>query len=332
MRGRVQKGIIIMIKRVLCLLLCFTLVAGAFAACSGSEKKSGEGEKINIAFQYGMGYYPLLVMKEKQLLEKNYPGVTVEWTQLNSGAAVGEALTSGSIDAGAVGPGPAIINITAGSPIKIFSSISSMPMNLLSMDPNASLDNIADTDQIATVNIGSIQHICLAMAAEKRYGDAHKFDERILAMKHPDGMASLVSGSVKFHLTAPPYIVKEQEQGATVVDRFEDVWPVGTSFIVGVCTNKLHDEKPDLYKALCDSMQEAVDFINDNPDETAKLLCENEGTDEATLKEWLAAEDVVYSTETSKVKEIADFMFKNAFSQKEVASFSDLAFDNVKGN
>ena len=321
-----------MMKRVLSLLLVFALTVGEFAACSGSDKKSGEGEKINIAFQYGVGYYPLLIMKEKQLLEKTYPGVTVEWTQLNSGAAVGEALTAGSVDVGAVGPGPAIINITAGSPIKIFANMSSVPMNLLSMDPNASLETIADTDQIATVNIGSIQHICLAMAAEKRYGDAHKFDEKILAMKHPDGMASLISGSVKFHLTAPPYIVKEQEQGATIVDKFEDVWPVGTSFIVGVCTNKLHDEKPDLYKALCDSLQEAVDFINDNPDETAKLLCENEGTDADTLKSWIEADDVVFSTETVKVKEIADFMFKNEFSQKEVSNFSDLAFDNVKGN
>lgn len=322
-------------KKTVCLALVLALVLGLFAGCGSSQsaevKGNGEGKKITIAYQYGISYFPFQIMKEKNLIEKNYPGVTVEWQQLNSGAAICEGITAGSIDVGAMGPGPLIINILAGAPMKVCSSFCSCPMRLMSLDENASLDNIADGEQIALVNIGSIQHICLAMAAEKRYGDAHRFDEKLLAMSHPDGMSALVSGSVKYQLTNPPYYQKSEAEGAHIVDTFEDVWPVGTTFIASVASTKLHEDT-ELYKAVVSAIEEAIDYINNNKADVAKLLCANENTDETTLLSWLEDPATTYSSELCGVMDIANFMYEAGFVSKQAASLSDLAYDNVKGN
>ncbi|MBR6941120.1 MAG: hypothetical protein IKH65_09960, partial [Clostridia bacterium] len=51
--------------------------------------------------------------------------------------------------------------------------------------------------------------VSLAKALTENGFDAHALDANIIAMKHPDGMTSLESGSVKCHLTSSPYIFYE---------------------------------------------------------------------------------------------------------------------------
>lgn len=322
---------------VLCMILTMLAGCGSSTDGQGDGKASADGDfsgkKIRLAYQYGTSYFPLLVMKEKGLIEKHAPGVEVEWTQLNSGAAICEAMISGSLDVGAVGVGPLVINVLKGGNFKMYSALSSFPMEMLSMDSTPiNLSDIKPDEQIALVNIGSIQHICLAMLAEKELGDAHALDTNIIAMAHPDGLQSLLSGSVKYQLTAMPYIQKGVEQGATVVNDMSEVWPTGTTFIVGMATTQLHDNEPELYQALVDATAEAIEYLNNNKADVAALLCENEGVDAATLQSWLELPSSIYSTEANKVLEIAQFMYRADFVKKEPTALSDLAYDNVKGN
>ena len=63
------------------------------------------------------------------------------------------------------------------------------------------------------------------------------------------------------------------------------------------------------------------------------MLCEGEEVDAATMEKWLTDEDCVYSTETKGVMDMANFMAEEGFLENEgPKTFSDLAFDNVKGN
>ncbi len=322
-------------KRIIILVLVTCMIMTLMTACgSKNETSENDGKKtLRIAYQYGLAYFPLLIMKEKGLIEKHYPNCNVEWTQLNSGGAICEALTSGNLEAGAVGTGPAIINTMAGAPFKIYSSLTSQPIQLMSKETGGiSLADIKPEDKIALVNIGSIQHIALAMEAERQLGDAHALDTNILSMAHPDGMSALLSGSVKYHLTSPPYIAKEIIEGISMVNSMEEVWPVGTTFVAAVASNKLYENEPELYKALCDATQEAIDYINNNQAEVAELLCKNEGVEKEVLLEWLQDQTCIYSSELNNVMNIAEFMGRANFINKAPKSISELAFDNVKGN
>lgn len=308
-------------------------MAVSLSGCGGDS--AGDDGKLTVAHQYGMAYAPLEIMKEQKLIEKNYDGdIEVEWSTLNSGSAITEGFASGDIDVGAMGVAPAITGITSGVPYKICAGMSAQPHKIMTNDPSIkSVEDIGD-EKIALVNIGSIQHIFLAMAAEKYLGNAHALDNNIVAMSHPDGMTSLISGSVKCQLTTAPYVYKEMEEdGIYEVEGLESVWPNGNSFIVAVASTSLKEENPELYDAVVAALQEAIDYINNNKEEAAELLCAAEDVDAATMLEWLNDPACVYSTETKGVMEMADFMSQNDFLENEgPGSMSDLAFDNVKGN
>ncbi len=326
-------------KRLLAVIMAVMLTA-CLAACGGSssqgDSSEGEGEKetLSIAFQYGMAYAPLQVMQEQKLIEKYYENVEVEWATLNSGSAINEGFASGSIDVGAMGLGPAITGVTSGVPYKIFSNMSAQPHKIMTNKAKIkSLKDITD-EKIALVNIGSFQHILLAMAAKEQLGDAHALDNNIVAMAHPDGMSALLAGSVECQLTTSPYVFKEaEEDGISEVEALESVWPSGNSFIVGVASTALQEENPELYDAVVQAMSDAIDYLNENKEEAAEMLCENEDVDAATMLKWLNDKSCVYTTETKGVMDFANFMAENGFLENDgPKDLSDLAFDNVTGN
>ena len=320
-------------KKVIAVMLILIMTL-SLAACGGGDETADGKTKLTIAHQYGIAYAPLEIMKQQKLIEKHYDGVEVEWSTLNSGSAINEGFLSGDIDVGAMGVGPAVTGVTSGVPYKICSNMSAQPHKIMTNNPNIkSLKDITD-EKIALVNIGSIQHILLAMAAKEQLGDAHALDENIAAMAHPDGMSSLISGSVDCHLTTSPYDFKEaEEDGITEVEALESVWPSGNSFIVAVASTDLQENNPELYDAVVAALAEAIDYINNNTAEAAEMLCEAEDVDAATMEKWLTDKDCVYSTETKGVMDMANFMAEEGFLENEgPKDFSDLAFDNVKGN
>ena len=322
-------------KKVVAVMLILMMTLSLAACGGGGNDASSDGSAtLTIAHQYGMAYAPLEVMKQQKLIEKHYDGVEVEWSTLNSGSAINEGFISGDIDVGAMGVAPAITGVTSGVPYKICSNMSAQPHKIMTNNPNIkSLKDITD-EKIALVNIGSIQHILLAMAAEEQLGDAHALDENISAMSHPDGMTALLCGSVDGQLTPSRYVFKEaEEEGISEVEALESVWPSGNSFIVAVASTDLQKNNPELYDAVVAALAEAIDYINNNKAEAAKMLCEAEDVDAATMETWLNDKDCVYSTETKGVMDMATFMDKEGFLENDGPdSFSDLAFDNVKGN
>ena len=308
------------------------VMAVCFTACGGND--SGNDNTLTVAYQYGMAYAPFEVMKEQKLIEKYYDGVEVEWATLNSGSAINEGFASGDVDIGGMGVAPAITGVTSGVPYKIAANMSAQPHKIMTNDPDIkTLKDIGDK-QIALVNIGSIQHVLLAMAADEQLGDAHALDNNIAAMAHPDGMSSLLSGSVACQLTTSPYVFKEAaEEGIHEVEALESVWPDGNSFILMMASTNLYENNPDLYAAVLSALDEAITWINENKEEAAEMLCEAEDVDAATMLEWLNDPACVYSTETKGVMDMADFMAENDFLENEgPSSLSDLAFNNVVGN
>lgn len=325
--------------RVTAALLLTAALTFSFTACGGDSSQAvtegQEAQTLTIAYQYGMAYAPLEIMQEQKLIEKYYDGdVEIEWNVLNSGAAITEGFISGDIDVGAMGIAPVITGITSGVPYKICSGVSAQPHKI--MTNNKEIKSLKDIDEekIALVNIGSIQHILLAMAAEEELGDAHALDNNIVAMSHPDGMVSLLSGSVECQLTTSPYVFKEEaEEGIYEVEGLESVWPNGNSFIVAIASTQLQEENPELYEAVVKGFAEAIDYINNNKQEAAELLCEAEDVDAETMLDWLNDPACIYSTEIKGVKDMADFMAENDFLENEGPEFiSDLVFDNVEGN
>lgn len=322
-------------KQFLMMGLCAMLTAGAAGTMAQAKDETA---KLNLAYQYGLAYAPLIVAQENGMIEAAYKEatgkeLTVTWTQMNSGADINTGIASGDLQAGFMGVAPAITGVTSGLGYKIFTNISGQEHGLMTSDPDVNeLADLVGTDkQVALVNNGSIQHIILARALDHAGFDAHALDANLVILSHPDGMASLVSGSLPCHLTTNPYLYQERDNADLhEVSGISDVWTAENSFIVGIASETLKEDDPELYQALCDAVAEAIDFINENPEEAAAITCEYDGNSLEDETEYM--QKGVYSTETTGVFELAKFMADNAFIENAPEEYTDLVFDNVTGD
>lgn len=311
--------------------------ASASASAASSAAAKGEDAKLAMAYQTGLSYAPALIAKEQGLIEKHYKEATgadvaIEWTQMSSGSDINTAITSGSLDVGMMGIAPVVTGITSGLDYKICSNLSGQEYGL--MTNKASLtalkDLIGSQDQIALVNIGSIGHILLAKALVDNGFGAHDLDSNLVAMSNPDGMNAVQSGNVACNLTYSTFLSAERNDSSLhELTEVAKAWPKENTNVVAVASKALH-EKTELYKAVCDALDEGKQFIASNPEEAANLLSKYDGNTPAD--ELVYLQQGTYNTETKGVLEIAQFMADNGFIKNAPGSYNDLVYDNVKGN
>lgn len=321
------------LKKIAALLLCLTM-GMSLAACGATEDNQESGVKtLTIAYQGGVGYAPVHVMEMKNLIEENYGGeVTVEFVKLDSGAAINEGIIGGTIDIGCMGLAPAVSGVAAGIPYKAIANLCSQSHGLMSNDPEITkLSDIINEDKIALVSTGSIQHILLAMAAEKEFGDAHALDNNIQGMSHAEGMASLESGTVKLHLTSSPFIYQERESGKyTELAEISEVWPSGNTFLVAMASTEL-EKDAELFEAVSASFEQAITFINENKEETAQIESEYLELDLETVTGYLEQEDCQFFPELRGAETMVDFMYRAGFIEKEI-TMDDFKYASVSSN
>lgn len=326
-----------MIRRKMVAVIAAILV-GMFAGCGSQNQSSGSVEEINIAYQYGLAYAPVVISMEKEFIEQRYEEltgekITVTWTQMNSGADINTGITSGNIDVGFMGIAPAITGCMNKVGYKIFTNVSGQEHGLMSNSEEIQTlgDLVGSGHQIALVNTGSIQHIILARALDHAGYDPHALDSNIVAMKHPDGMNAVQTGNVKCHLTTNPYLLKERTDSSLhEIPEISEVWSEEESFIVGVASEKIHNENPELYQAICDAINQAIELINSDIESAASITYELDGNLLEEEINYMSAGK--YSVETTGVFELAKFMGETGFIDTVPESYEELVFENVSGN
>lgn len=327
-----MKNFVKIIAMLLCICMVFTLASCGKANTNETENtNTNTKETLTIAYQGGIGYAPVHVLEAKKIIEKNYDGeLEVKFVKLDAGAAINEGIIGGTIDIGCMGLAPAISGVSSGISYKVISNLCSQSHGLMSRDPEiTTLKDITSEDKIALVSTGSIQHILLAMAAEKTLGDAHALDNNIQGMSHAEGMAALESGTVQLHLTSSPFIYQEREnKNYTELSEISEVWPSGNSFLVAMASSSL-SENEKLFEAVSKSFEEAITFINENPDETAQIETEYLGLDLDTVKSYLAQEDCQFFSELRGAEDMASFMHRAGFIENEV-QIDNFKYDSVK--
>lgn len=199
---------------------CFLAVLAL--ACLGAAQAQAQG-KVRIAQQFGLSYLPLHVALELKLIEKHAKAigegdVTIEVVRLASGAAVNDAIISGSIDVAMAGL-TVLLNLrdkTVGSnTVKGMMAIADSPIYFNTTDPRIqSVKDFQETDRIAmTAGRGTQHAVILQMAAAAAFGwdNREKLDALAVGISHPDGVIGLLSGGGNFktHATTVPFIQME---------------------------------------------------------------------------------------------------------------------------
>ena len=170
------------------------------------------------------------------------------------------------------------------------------------------------------------------MAAKAELGNARALDGNLTVLANADGYSSILSGAVSCHMVISPYNFMELEnEKVHEIEVGEDVWPNGNTFIVGVASIKLKEEKPELYDALCKAMEEAVTYIDNNQEATAKLIAQDYDASEKEILSWMQDEGSNYTTKLQGVMELSNFMVEEGFLENGPKDIREIAFDNVQG-
>ncbi len=324
------------------LTLGVTTVFLAAAACGGGNASGGGSNgvpgSVTIAYQPGIGYAPLLVMKNAKTLETQYPNTKFTWTQLSSGAAIQDGVLSGDIQIAAGGVAPLIIGAAKGVDWKYIAAMNDADLWLMAKDPQyQTVKNFKSGGKIAMPSPTSIQGVVLRKAAEKQLGDVHALDTNIVSFDHPDGLQALTSGQVAGHLTSPPFEFEEQQQGARVVARSYDLFGGPHTFNGVFATSKFYNANTAFSQKLFTDLQDAVQQINSNPDKAAQALSEESGgkVGAAQYKTWITDKAITYTVTPHSLMAFATFMKEAGLIKKTPDSWKDLVFptaENLQGS
>ena len=235
----------------------------------------------------GVGFLPLLMMKEYALIEKHASAagindLQVRWIDIGGPAVMNDALLSGSVDFIAAGP-PGFLTLwdrtRDSAEIKGVAAMTSLPMYLNTRsDHLTALDDLTDQDKIAVTAIKvSIPAIIMQMYARDQYGadQANRFDKYTVTMRHPDGVIALLSGAseVNAHFTSPPFHQRErQDASIRTIMTTNDVMGSATTFTMVSTTTRFRDEKPGVYRAFLAALEEANTMIRTDVDRADRFM------------------------------------------------------------
>ena len=236
-----------------------------------------EATTVRLSHGFGIHYLPLMVIRDRKLLEKHAArlglgALDVSWRIIDGGSSINDAMISGALDIAGLGA-PGFITLWSKArnlPKTAVVGVAGLGKGALWLDTNkASIKTLRDFgphDKIAVPGIKtSFAAVVLQMAAAREFGIAHydQLDSLTVGLSHPDATAALISGKTELtaHMASPPF--SNREVAAPNVHRI-----FSTSEILGPITidvvyaaRRFADANPRIMEAFVAAMDEASESI-----------------------------------------------------------------------
>ena len=316
------------------LLIGLALLTFVFVACTSDNKTASKApEKVTFAYQAGINYANLLIVKQQQILEKQFPETKFEWKELANGAAIRDGVIANQIQIGAGGPGPFLVGWDKGVGWKILVSLNHSEFWLVTKNPNIkSLKDFRPGIKIGLPSPDSLQAIVLRRAAQKELQNATALDQNVQSISHPLGLQSLLNGQIDAHFTTPPFQFQEVEKGGRVILKSSDIFGKISAASV-FTTEKFYNQYPEFGKALYTAIADATKLVNEKPDEAAKALSQIDGgkVSAEQYKKWLTDKAVEYGLEPRAFLKYGKFMHEIGMLDKQPKSIDELILPTLKG-
>jgi NitT/TauT family transport system substrate-binding protein len=321
-----------------------TLAFGLGLPAHKAAAAAAEVDDFKVAMQYGIGYLPLAIMKQNQLVEKHLKAAglnsKVTWSRLASGQPMNDALLSGSLHVASGGVAPFLIlwGRTHGNlNVKAVAALSSMPMYLVTNNPNVkTIKDFTDKDRISMAGAGqSIQTLVLQMAAAREFGDANynKFSTLYRNLSHPDGLAAFLSGKeITAYFSSPPFQYQAlAKPGVHRVINSYDITGGPATFLVAWATGKFRDENPRTFQAFVNAWKEAVDYINADKRRAAEIYVKesNDKSGVDAITKMLNDPEIRITMTPENTMKFYEFMNKVGTVKPKAASWKDLYFPEI---
>lgn len=292
---------------------------------TGCTKKNNVSDGAELPKKITLGFWESpngeLLAKEKGLLEKVYPNVTIEWVEFQSGTDILTAIQSGSINFATIGTPPVALGIANNYPFKVFylHDVIGESEGLI-VKKSSGIESIPDLrGKTIAVPFGTTSHFAFQNVL-KYYGITTN-DFTLLDMTGPDIFAAWQRGDI--HGAYIWESVKSQlveAEGRQIVSSAQAADLGGLTAEVGIVHNDFYKKYPDVVKAYVTVIDEAVKEYRAQPDSSAKLMAAGLGLsveatkiamNEIIVKDKADQANYFVSGELSKtLKATGDFLFE----------------------
>lgn len=314
-------------------VVAILLTATSCLVASGCQGGAGEGGTTTIAYQPGLGYAPLLIIKHQGWLDDSPGKGQIHWKRLDSGAAIRDGVVSDEIQIAAVGLSPFLIGADKGINWKILASLGDTNFWLMAKNSKyQSLKDLQGAGKIATPAPDSIHAIALRKNAADKLDDPHAFDKKLTPLGHPDGVQALLSGRLAAHYTAPPFQFVEQKKGAHKITDSRSAFGA-TAFAVLAAKQDFYDENTDLMQSLYRAMKRALTMLQDNPKRAAHILAaeSKENVSARRYEQYLDSGALDFTATPHGLTKVGSFMHRIGLIQKQPPTPNKLSFPELRG-
>lgn len=312
----------------LIVILSLLFVSVLLGAC-------GQGATGDVKNEVKIGYFPNLdhaagiAGLEKGIFKEALDGVEPEFVHFPNGNDFINALDTGDLDIGYVGPGPAINYFLQGGDVVVLSSAAN-GATLIVAHKDSGIKTIEDLSgkSFGTPGNGCTHNVQLEeMLLSKglktnRVGGSVNHQPRMA----PASVAGLFeAGQVDAYAAPEPWGTYLVEEGlANVIVEWNDVvWGDSLPSVVLVSSKKFVSENPELVEKILQAHVDSVEFAQENTDETLALvndrifaLAQIRLSDEVLKKAW-SRMSVSYNMHTEALQAWADSSHRLGFIESD---------------
>ena len=259
-------------KKLSLLLSTLVLSMAILAGCSQGTRV----DQINISYVKLPLNVPSIVEKQKNMFEEEFgkDDMKIAYSDITAGPKMTEAMAAGSLDfANALGATSALLAASNGVDLKIIGTYSRAPKSFTIMSTNPDIKTAADLKGKTVVGPkGTILHQLLLAAADK--AGLAATDYSYINMDINAGVSALLAGSADAALVAGPSVTQAEKNGAHIVTTGEGY--LDATIVIAVRGQFLAEHK-DLVKRYLDVHNKALQFMEENPEETYQMVADETG-------------------------------------------------------
>ena len=286
-------------NRIIAIIIAIVVVAiGAFFLLGGA------GEEVTIGYLPSDHDAALFVADSQGKFQEN--GIKTKLVQFNNGGDLMTAMASGDVDVGYVGITPVLSSIAKGVPVKVISAAQTEGSGIV-VAKDSGINAVSDLagKKIATPGEASIQHMLLTYYLQQNGMSIS--DLKVSSMKVPSMNDALKTDKIDGAITFEPYVSIAEKNGAKVLAGSQDILPDHPCCVVAASDKFINDHPNETAKIL-EIHKNATDFINNNTDEAAGLLPKDIVSDVEVEKMSMSSFPFISGLNDTYKKDVMDFM------------------------
>jgi NitT/TauT family transport system substrate-binding protein len=324
-----------------------TLLAAPLALAAARAR--AEAGMVRLSHGYGIHYLPLMLIRDRQLLEKHAARLGLgtlktDWRILDGGNVINDAMLAGALDIAGLGA-PGFITLWSKAhnvPNSAVIGVAGLGKGALWLNTNKpsikTLRDFGEHDKIAVPGIKtSFAAVVLEMAAAKEFGMAHydQLDHLTVGLPHPDALVALVGGKTELtgHVASPPFSNQELKHPGIhrVFSTLEILGPITIDVVYAA--KRFADANPRIMDAFVAAMDEASASIAADKDAAVESFLRVSGVSmkKEEVRELLDDPEMTFDTAPEGLMQYATFLGQTGAIKLVPQKWSDMFIPQLSG-